>query len=91
MSVVVALLLCSCVGTKRRDFSEADAIAVAAREFAARYPDRLLHYTISIADDPEYGQWNVWFHPKGKFADPGGYALIRVKKMTGHCELAPSF
>jgi hypothetical protein len=80
MLTFAALLLCSCVNTKQRHFSEADAIAVAAREFATHYPDRLLHYTISIADDSEFDQWNVWFHPKGRFADPGGYALIRVNR-----------
>ena len=91
-TLLVVSFLCSCANTNQGYYcTEIDAIRLAVSEFDKRYPARILHYSISITDDKDYHQWNVWFHPRGKVALPGGYKLIRVKKTTGACKLEPSF
>ena len=88
--LAVFFLCCGCHRTQK-SYSDADAVIVAVQAFEKAYPGRLPYFSISIVDDPDYAQWNVWFNPGGKFADPGGYTLVRVKKATGKWAIEPSF
>ena len=88
----LAILLLGCpANTTKRFCSAADAVAIAVKAFDQAYPARLTYLSVSVVDDPEYQQWNVWFKPGGKFADPGGHTLIHVKKTTGNWTIEPSF
>jgi hypothetical protein len=71
--------------------TDLQALIIAEKEFAKRYPGRMSHFNIGISDDPKYGQWNVWFIQEGNDSDPGGDSLIRVNKRTGKLTLEPSF
>src|SRR5882724_1283650 len=81
---------CSALGPSRAG-SDLQALVMAEREFAGKYPGRLSHFNISISDDTKYDQWNVWFIQEGNDSDPGGDSLIRVNKRTGKLTLEPMF
>ena len=92
LSVALALggVGCSALGRSRAG-SDLQALVIAEREFARKYPGRLSHFSISISDDTKYDQWNVWFIQEGDDSDPGGDSLIRVNKRTGKLTLEPMF
>jgi hypothetical protein len=73
--------------TRPSSVSDVRALGLAQREFATKYPGTIEYYSIRLSDDRERHEWNVLFQGEGKYADPGGYILMRIDKNTGRLHI----